>query len=156
MGAASAASIDELYEQLHDRLVRIAFLLTGDSNVAQELVQDAFIALEQSKRPVLNPTGFLRQVVVNRCRSWARHRGVEQRALPLFVVRSGEPDQTDRLAVRAALARLSDRQRAAVVLRYYDDCAEQQIADLLGCRPGTVKSLLSRGLAVMKEEFGDD
>lgn len=150
----SAAGVDELYEQRYVRLVRLAFLLTGDNAVAQELVQDAFIALEQSKEPVLNPAGYLRQVVVNRCRSWARRRGVEQRALPLFVVRAGEPDQTDRLAVKAALDRLTDRQRAAVVLRYYDDCTEQQIAALLGCRPGTVKSLLSRGLAVMKEELG--
>lgn len=146
---------DEVYVRSYRRLVRVAYLILGDGETAEDVVQEAFVAYRGRAAQVVNPDGFLRQVVVYQCRSRLRHRAVQRAALPRLVAVSADPDVTDRVAVQHALTRLSVRQRTAIVLRYYEGCSEAEISNLLQCRRGTVKSLLARGLLIMRRELSD-
>jgi RNA polymerase sigma factor (sigma-70 family) len=131
-------------------LVRLARLLTGCDAVAEELVHDAFVRLYA--RPVApeNPGGYLHTVVVNLCRDYLR-RGARARQHPVLASLPETPPEIDE--TWTAICRLPARQRAVVVLRYYQDLPEVEIARLLGCRPGTVKSSLSRALASLRKEL---
>ncbi|HMG42223.1 MAG TPA: SigE family RNA polymerase sigma factor [Acidimicrobiales bacterium] len=153
--ATRAGGFEALYVGSYDRLVRLARLTSADGVPAEEIVQDAFVQLYRRWADVREPAAYLRLAVVNGCRSWGRRR--------LLLARRGDPPRLpepgldgDALAVRQALATLSPRQRAAVVLRYFEDLPEAEIARALGCRPGTVKSLLSRSLAKLKGALDDD
>jgi RNA polymerase sigma-70 factor (sigma-E family) len=140
-------TFESLYADEVGGMARLAFLMVGSEAQAEELVHDAFARLYERWDRVDNPGAYLRTCVVNGCRDRLRRRRVEQRhasAAP----RAGEPE-TEHLA--DALAALPYKQRAAVVLRYYEDRSEADIAELLGVRPGTVKSLLHRGLASLRE-----
>lgn len=149
----ATVSLDALYRTHYAPMVRLAHLITGSNEVAEDLVQEAFVRLHGHDVAALgNPAGYLRTSVVNRCRSWQRRAVLERRhessgrVDPSAAVQPVEVDET-----LAALARLRPRQRAALVLRFYADLPEAEIAATLGCRPGTVKSLISRGLAELKE-----
>lgn len=142
------------YAELYDQLIRLAVVTTGSVVAAEDIVQDAFLALYRSWDAVAEPGAWLRRVVVNRSTSWLRRLGVARRYAARAVPGIEQPPPTaEDVAVRAALRRLAPRQRAAVFLRYYLDLPEAQIAETLGCRPGTVKSLLHRGLAVLKAQL---
>ena len=95
-----------------------------------------------------NPGAYLRTCVVNRCRDLQRRRRTERRT-PLPPAERSTELGADELA--DALAALPIKRRAAIVLRYYDGLSEARIAEVLGVPPGTVKSLLSRGLAELRE-----
>jgi len=152
--------LGELYERHAPGAVRLAYLLTGDGALAEDLVQDAFVRLAGRFLDLRDPDAFpayLRKTVVNLARMHFRRRLVERAYLERerSAVR-GEPavaDVASDHSMRQALLSLPARQRAAIVLRYYEDLSERQIADVLGCRPGTVKSLLSRGLDALRPEI---
>lgn len=142
-----AAGIELLYRREYVAMVRLAHLLTGSNAVAEDLVQDAFMSVTAHLTEIREPGGYLRTTVVNACRSWHRHRryaGREDR-VPEPTLPEAAAEMLDALRV------LPERQRSALVLRYYLDLAEDDIAALLGCRPATVRSLVHRGLARMKE-----
>ncbi|MET7396976.1 sigma-70 family RNA polymerase sigma factor [Dactylosporangium sp. NPDC005572] len=143
-------------------LARLAYVTTGSRAAAEDVVQEAFIEWYRRGSQVREPVPYLRRAVVSRCTSWVRRRRLERRhagvADPAWITgAAGDAGgSADAQAVRAALRRLNPRQRAAVFLRFYLDLSEAQIAAALGCRPGTVKSLLHRGLAAVKEELDAD
>ncbi|HEV2360577.1 MAG TPA: SigE family RNA polymerase sigma factor [Acidimicrobiales bacterium] len=140
----------ELYSSEHDRLVRLAFVLTGSREVAEDVVQDSFVRLYRHWRTAEHPDRYLRQIVVNECRSHHRRSGRERdRRAMLYVVDS----TLDRHGVELAdiLLELPYKQRAAIVMRFYSDLSENEIADVLGCRPGTVGSLIHRGLERLRK-----
>jgi RNA polymerase sigma-70 factor (sigma-E family) len=158
--------IGELYLRHADAAVRLAYLLTGDAALAEDLVQDAFVRVAGRLAHLRDPGAFnayLRRTVVNLARSHLRRRKVERLYLQR-VRNAARPEATgsvssfeERDVLWRALALLSERQRAAIVLRYYEDLSEDQVADVLRCRPGTVKSLVSRGLQAMRDEIrGED
>ena len=131
-------------------MVRLAFLIVGSEEVAEELVQDTFVRVRAPVEDVDQPVAYLRRAVVNACRNHHRHRDVERRgAVRLAGGEAAVAPELDHLA--DALGRLPTRQRAVLVLRYYLGCSEAEIAGMLGCRPGTVKSLASRGLAALRQ-----
>lgn len=147
---------DAVYAREYAGLVRLAYVTTGSLAAAEDVVQDVFAAWYPHREQVRDPAAYLRRAVVSRCTSWVRRRVVERRhaGAPAFAPPSPDaPAQADIAAVRAALTRLRPRQRAAVFLRFYLDLPETEIAAALGCRPGTVKSLLHRSLATMKEHL---
>ena len=151
LGAVSV-SLEALYRSHYAPMVRLAHLITGSNEVAEDLVQEAFVRLHgRDVAALTSPAGYLRTAVVNRCRSWQRRAVLERRhASGVRPDPSGaQPVEVDETL--GALARLRPRQRAALVLRFYADLSEAEIASTLGCRPGTVKSLISRGLAELKE-----
>jgi RNA polymerase sigma-70 factor (sigma-E family) len=143
-------TFDEVYAAHYAPLVRFAYLTTGSVSAAEDVVQEVFAGALHRWGELRDPVAYLRRAVASRCTSWVRRRVLERRhgtyAEP---APTGTPN-ADAPAVRAALARLTPRQRAAVFLRFYLDLTEAQIADSLGCRPGTVKSLLHRSLATMR------
>jgi RNA polymerase sigma-70 factor (sigma-E family) len=157
-GPISPVAIDAfevLYTGSYDRLVRLARLTSADTVPAEEIVQDAFVQLYRRWDDVREPVAYLRVAVVNGCRSWGRRRSLQRR--PVAAARPGDQAlDGDALAVREALLVLTPRQRAAVVLRYFEDLAEADIAAVLGCRPGTVKSMLSRSLVKLRGALDDD
>jgi DNA-directed RNA polymerase specialized sigma24 family protein len=142
-------ALDELYRAHYAAMVRLAHLVTGSNEVAEDVVQEAFVRLHRSQVRADNPGAFLRTVVVNRCRSWQRRQVLERRHSGAVMPGVSLPVEVDETLT--ALAGLRSRQRTALVLRFYGDLAETDIAAALGCRPGTVKSLISRGLAQLKE-----
>jgi len=125
-------------------------------------VQDAFVKLAGRFVDFREPRGFdayLRTTVVNLSRAHFRHQKVERAYLEREAVRpvpeTRSPDLGTREALREALFGLSERQRAAIVLRFYEDLSETQTAEILGCRPGTVKSLVSRGMETLRGAMRD-
>jgi RNA polymerase sigma factor (sigma-70 family) len=150
MPASANRAVAELFASEHDGLRRLARLLIGSDVVAEDLVQEAFLRLQASPTCPDNPGGYLRTVLVNLCRDHTRrHARAWKGALAVHLVEA--PPEVD--DTWAAVCRLPVRQRAAVVLRYYQDLPEAEIAKLLGCRPGTVKSSLSRALAALRKEL---
>jgi RNA polymerase sigma-70 factor (sigma-E family) len=156
--APSEGRLGDLYVRHGPRAVRIAYLVTGDADVAEDLVQEAFIRLAGRFADLRNPAAFeayLRKTVINLARMHARRQRLERtfsaREKSISATTTDPPDVASYLALREALLTLPVRQRAALVLRYYEDLSERQIAEILRCRPGTVKSLTSRGLAALRE-----
>jgi len=160
--AASAWDADllvtEIYHGEYKSLVRLAVLLVHDVPTAEEVVQDAFEAMHTAWRRLREKEkalSYLRQAVVNRSRSVLRHRTVVDRNAP-----KPAPDEPsaehgalaliERSAVIAALRTLPDRQREAVVLRYYADLSEADIAATMGISRGAVKSHTARAMAALK------
>ncbi|MGH9065083.1 MAG: RNA polymerase sigma factor [Acidimicrobiales bacterium] len=139
----------ELYRAQYRPMVRLAYLLTGSSALAEEVVQDAFIRVRRRLADVDRPVGYLRTAVVNGCRNEHRRADVARRLGPAAACSRSVEDEVDDLG--DALARLPERQRAVLVLRYYLGQSEADIAASLRCRPGTVKSLAHRGLAALRE-----
>jgi RNA polymerase sigma-70 factor (sigma-E family) len=135
-----------LYQERYLAMVRLAYLLVGSNSVAEEIVQEAFVRVRLAIDTVHNPRAYLRVAVVNACHNQRRREGVEQRYQHLE--RTPDPAPEDEL--RDALAKLPGRQRAVLVLRYYEGMTEAEIADALGCRRGTVKSAAARGLAQLR------
>jgi RNA polymerase sigma-70 factor (sigma-E family) len=138
-----------LYEERYGPMVRLAYLLTSDRGAAEELVQDAFVRVHASWGSVKDPASYLRTAVVNATRSWGRRRVLElhRRPAPLGPTPFVADDMWDALAV------LPHRQRAAIVLRFYEDLPHAQIARLLDCREVTVRTSIHRGLARLRQEI---
>jgi RNA polymerase sigma-70 factor (sigma-E family) len=137
----------DLYRDEHADMVRLAYLLTGSQEVAQDLVQDAFVSVHQAWSRVREPRAYLRRAVVNTCTSHHRRRTRDRRAR----LAPPAPVELEADELFDVLADLPARQRAAVVLRYWHGLDERQIADALACRPGTVGSLLHRAVARLRE-----
>src|SRR5438128_7318115 len=151
VAATDRGRLGELYLRHSDDAVRLAYLLTGDRALAEDLVQDAFVRLAGRLVHLRDPGAFdtyLRKTVVNLANSYFRRRRVERtyelRTRGAATIGAPAHSVEDRQALAAALRKLPQRQRAALVLRFYEDQSEAQTADLIGCRPGTVKSLVSR------------
>jgi RNA polymerase sigma-70 factor (sigma-E family) len=145
----AVGTFDDLYRQEYAPMVRLAFLLVDSTEVAEEVVQDAFASVFERYARLGNPGGYLRTCVVHGCRTVQRRRGLARRKVP------EPPPASSELAtdhVLDAVRRLPEQRRAAVVLRYYADLPEAEIAAALGVRPGTVKSMLHRALAQLREE----
>jgi RNA polymerase sigma-70 factor (sigma-E family) len=142
-----------VYAEQYEPLVRLAYVTTGGLPAAEDLVQDVFTELYGRWPTVREPAAWLRRATVNRCTSWVRRRTLERRHTRSEWPATAPALTPDALAVRDALAALRPRHRAAVFMRFYLDLPEAEIAAALGCRPGTVKSLLHRGLRTMKESL---
>jgi len=151
-------AVTELYSLHYRALVRLAALLVRDTPTAEEVVQDSFVAMHggwQRLRDAEKALAYLRQAVVNRSRSVLRHRTVVdknlQKAPPdMPSAEHGALVLLERHAVVAALRDLPDRQREAIVLRYYADLSEAEIAAAMGISRGAVKSHTARGMSALR------
>ncbi len=143
----------ELFRARWGPSVRLATALTGDRAAAEDIVQDAMVEVSRRWDRLDNAEAYLRVAVVNRSRNHRRRLGHGRRRTdpPPLIVEAPELDE-----LWAVLARLSARRRAAIVLRYYEDLSIDEIARLLDCRPGTVSSLLHRGLNDLREVLRDE
>ncbi len=156
-GAAESA-FDALFRREFGPITRVAYLVVGDWEVARDLAQDAFVqALRhwQKVQAMESPGGWVRRVAIrDAVRSRRRHdRG---RALERDDARLSDAPRSDSLDVRRALLTLPARQRAAIALHYLDDRPVAEIANLLGCSVGSVKTHLSRGRAALARLLGEE
>ena len=160
--SASTGTAEDLFTELYTlhyrRLVRSAWLLVRDVPTAEEVVQDAFVSMHdawQRLRDAENALAYVRQAVVNRSRSVLRHQMVIERHLEkappdMPSAEHGALVSLERTAVVAALRSLTARQREAIVLRYYGDLSEAEIAQVMGISRGAVKSHTARGMAALR------
>jgi RNA polymerase sigma factor (sigma-70 family) len=139
------ASFDDFFRGAWSSAHRLASLVLQDAALGEEIAQEAFTQVYAAWDRIEDPQSYLRAAVVNRCRNMRRHAGVERSKLPLLAMSETAELAADELA--DAVAALPFRQRAVIVLRYHVGLPEAEIASILGCRPGTVKSLASRALA---------
>lgn len=137
-------------------LTRFAFLLCGDRYQAEDLVQDAFAAVYRrfgERFAVQAPLAYARTTITHAYLAASRRRAATEIPVAEFPDRSAAPvDLAEQDAVWAALERISARQRAVLVMRYYLDLSDGAIAALLDCRRGTVRSLASRALAALRTD----
>jgi RNA polymerase sigma-70 factor (sigma-E family) len=154
------------YEEFADSrlglLLRYAVMLTGDQHTAQDLVQDTMVRVQLNWRRVAasdSPDGYVRKMLTNqfidlRRGSWLRRVLLRAEPDPVRAVPFDHADESaERDRVWGMLAKLPRRQRAALVLRYYEDLPDADIAEVLGCAVGTVRSSISRALATLRTEL---
>lgn len=157
-------AIAGLFDRHYAPMCRLAYVILGDAALAEEIVMEALIKTFSGWgriRDVARADAYLRRAVVNLCRSKIRRKTIEARVNAVSYRRAERqaPDwdperhETTRL-VWGAVRELPERQRACVVLRYYDDLPEAQIADILGCSVGTVKSQLSKARSKLERALG--
>jgi len=149
----------ELYALHAPGAARLAYLLTSDRQLAEDLLQDAFVRMMRRYHDLRNPSSFdayLRKTVVNLARKHFRRRRLERAHLERERGRvPAEPEVRDvetRDAMWTALGALPTRQRVALVLRYYEDLSEKETADMLGISNAAVRSLVQRGIAALRRE----
>ncbi|QFG25650.1 SigE family RNA polymerase sigma factor [Actinomadura sp. WMMB 499] len=151
-------AVTALYSANYRSLVRLAAMLVRDAGTAEEVVQDAFVAMHGGWRRLRDPDkalSYLRQSVVNRSRSVLRHRAVVEKYAPKGLpdmpsAEAGAIGELERSAVIDALSGLPPRQREALVLRYYGDLSEAEIANAMGISRGAVKSHTARGMTALR------
>lgn len=154
----------ELYAAHAPGAQRLAFLLTGDGDLAEDLVQEAFVRVARRFGDLRGPDHFgayLRRTVINLARGHFRHEKIRRAHLerarseahPGTIPAS---DLGERDALWRELQQLPHRQRAALVLRFYEDLSEQQTADALDCSPGAARALVARGMATLRGRMEGD
>ena len=150
--------VTAIYSEHYRSLVRLAAFLVRDNATAEEVVQDSFVAMHGAWRRLRDTDkalSYLRQSVVNRSRSVLRHRIVVDKNTPkpppdMPSAEHGAIIQLERSAVVIALRGLPERQREALVLRYYGDMSEAQIASVMGISRGAVKSHTARAMSALR------
>ena len=157
-GRDADRALTALYSLHYRSLVKLAALLVADTAAAEEIVQDAFIAMHTAWRKLSDTDralSYLRQSVVNRSRSVLRHRVAVSKIAPkhapdMPAAEQGTIIQFERSALVSALRTLPPRQREALVLRYYADLSEAQIASAMGISTGAAKSHTARAVASLR------
>jgi RNA polymerase sigma-70 factor (sigma-E family) len=154
-GGAEAA-VGALYRAQAVGLIRLAYLMLGDRAAAEDVVQDAFCGLYRNWGRLADPSGalpYVRSSVLNGCRSVLRRRALGHRVTtyqpPAGSAEAAVLSREERQEVLRAVRRLPDRQREALVLRFYLDLPEPEIARVMGIRPGTVRSATHRALKAL-------
>jgi RNA polymerase sigma-70 factor (sigma-E family) len=143
----------DFYRAEQPAMIRLAYLLTSKHEVAADLTQDAFVRLHARWGAVDDPVAYMRRSVVNACRSHHRRAALHRRRAPVAMAGLGGPLALEADELFDALSHLGARERAAIVLRFYEDLSERDTAHVLGCRPGTVGSLVHRALEHLREEI---
>lgn len=158
-GSLDRGRLGELYLRYAPEGIRLAYLLTADRTLAEDLVQEAFAHVVGRFGHLRYPDAFgsyLRRTIVNLSHSHFRRLKVERAYLDTLARTPSTPtnpnEELDE-AMYAALLRLPERQRVALVLRFYEDLSDVQTADALGCPPGTVRSLVARGMKTLRADL---
>ena len=154
--------LEELYVRNAPGALRLAYFLTGNRELAEDLVQEAFVRVAGRFRHLRVPDAFdayLRRTVVNLSTSQLRRAKLERAYAvrhatePSVVAEPGDPPSATSSGRHCTRCRSA--QRAAIVLRFYEDLSEQQSAEILRCSPGALNQLVVRGMATLREQIGD-
>ncbi|WP_445524649.1 SigE family RNA polymerase sigma factor [Streptomyces cyslabdanicus] len=161
MQAKQEAEFQEFVRARWSHLVRTAYLLTGDVHHAEDLTQTALAKAYRSWRRVsrsASPEAYVRRILVNCNSDRFRKRRVREALTATPPDAAGRDEAVtradERSALLAALAGLPPKQRAVIVMRYWEDLPEAEVAEILGCSPGTVKSQASKALAKLRTHPG--
>jgi RNA polymerase sigma-70 factor (sigma-E family) len=159
---AEISAFSELVAVRSPAMLRTAYLVVGDDHLAQDLLQEALVKAYVAwprLRDVTKAEAYVRRTMVTTAISWRRRRSFHERPVEV-VPDAGDADQTERLAahddVWAQVCGLPPRQRAALVLRYYEDLSYEETAEVLGCSVGTVKSQVSEALSKLRQRVGPE
>ena len=148
----SVGEFRDVYEVSLPRLVRLAHLITGSNAAAEDVVHDVFVAAYHKWEKIDDPHGYLYRAVVNRSRSVLRRRSTESKHAS--TTHTSTPDLAPGLdEVWIALTNIPMKRRTALVLRFYADLSVETIAEIMGVRPATVRSLIHRGYMSMRKEL---
>lgn len=157
--AGSKARLGSLYEVHSGATIRLAYVLTGDRQVAEDLAHEAFVRVGRKLFGLRDPDharNYLFRTVINlskdRLRRLRNERSAAERTVP-FISHDAMPDVSQQDQMWKALRGLPARQRAALFLRYYQDLSEAQTADALECSVSAVKSLVNRGLKELRSSL---
>ncbi len=154
--------LEDLYVRNAPGALRLAYFLTGNRELAEDLMQEAFVRVAGRFRHLRMPDAFdayLRRTIVNLFTSQLRRAKLERAyvarhgAHPVVGNELGDPAARDELW--RVLHTLPERQRAAIVLRFYEDLSEHQSAEILGCSTGALNQLVVRGMAALRTQIGD-
>lgn len=172
MGSATVAEertgkrggLAEIYERNAPGAVRLAYLITSDPDLAQDIAQEAFARVVGRFRHLRMPEAvdaYLRRTVVNLCNSHFRHQRVVRAAMVREAAEASDatietPDLGLRDQIWSALLRLPVRQRTAVVLRYYEDASDERIAEAMGCSRSAARALVSHGVEGLRTAIGSE
>ncbi len=148
----SERTFDDFYLAEYPQQVRRSYLMLNCADLAQDVVADAFAEVFRRWSDLQDPGPYLNKCVVNGCRKAGAKR-TKQRSEALSVETPDKPTNFETAEFAELLMGLSHRQRASIVCRYYGRMTEQEIAEILGCQPGTVGSLIHRGLAQLRKEL---
>jgi RNA polymerase sigma-70 factor (sigma-E family) len=158
--------VAELFRAHHVSLVRLALLMVGEQGTAEDIVQDVYARLQHRHRRSSDLPDVLlayaRTAVLNACRTWLRRRalinriGLAEAPRPVWSAEHDVVIAEDRQRVLRSLARLAPRQREAIVLRFYLDLSEAEIAATMRISAGTVKSTISRGLVALRARYEEE
>jgi len=159
--SARAERLEDLYVRNAPSALRLAYFLCGDRDAAQDLVQDAFVKVAGRFAYLRTPDAFdayLRRTIVNLFTSQLRRRRLERAHLARERAAAPSPrvdaDPALRDELWRTLATLPRRQRAAIVLRYYEDLSEKETAEILRCSVGAANQLVTRGMAALRDHMG--
>ena len=136
-----------------DGLLRMATLMVGSATIAEEVVQDAFASVGTRWESIDQPGAYLRRCVVNGCAQVLRRRDAERRAIDSQLPRPDVALPTRLIELAEALNALSDRQRMVIVLRYFVDLHDDDIAEALDVAPSSVRSLARRAMTTLRKEL---
>ena len=159
------ATLAALFDSEYPRLRGLAYVMLGDGHAAEEVAMEAFVRAFSSWATLHRldwPAGYLKKIVINLCRGRIRRQRIEARVNALVQVRGDEASpgwdsrQSDaRLDIWEAVRRLPDKQRSCVVLRYLEDMSDADVARILGCSVGTVKTHMFRARAALERMLGE-
>ena len=156
-------AVARLFDEHYRPLCRLAYVIVGDASVSEEIVMDALVRTFSGWGRLRDPGKahiYLRRAVINLCRSGIRRKQLERRALQRPAAAQTTESQADAHATRdvvvAAVRDLPQRQRACVVLRYFEDLSDADIAEILDCSVGTVKSQLAKARSKLHESLRDE
>lgn len=162
---AGSPGVEAVFAEHWTGLLRLAVLLVGDRVTAEDVVQDAFVGLQRRWRDLRDPTRALpyaRAAVINGSRTVLRRRALVRRLgggsyePPIWSAESAAMLGEDRRAVMRALQRLPPRRRAVLILRYYLDLTDSEIADVLDISPSSVRSTATRALRTLSNVLGQE
>jgi len=160
-GRGDAGRLEELYERHAAAGFRLAYLLLGNRQAAEDCAQEAFVKAVGRLGHLRSSMAFdayLKRTIVNLAKNTWRRRSVERAHIEADpgdrTVPSTEGSAVDRVFVWEAILGLPPRQRTAIVLRFYEDLTEDDIAAVMRCRPGTARSLVARGMASLRTAIG--
>jgi RNA polymerase sigma factor (sigma-70 family) len=148
-----ATAFEAVYAAEHPAVVRLAYLLVDSEAVAEELAHDAFVALFERFGEVHNPEGFLRTAVVRRAVRWRDRRDGERRRFEVVGTSASVEGVPEVDETWTAIGRLKPERATVIVLRYYSDLSHGEIAEMLGCSAGTVRSRVRRALEDLHREL---
>ena len=153
--AERAKDFDQVFRGEYAAILRLATVLVRSAPVGEELTQEAFVRLHRTFDDVVNPAGFLRTVVVRLASTWRTRAAMEQERLARLAPQADASiDEIDEIdETWEALGRLRPERSTVLVLRFYEDMSNEDIARVLGCSAGTVRSRVRRALSDLREEL---